>query len=246
VADISAGLDASYGARHVGRNRPGWGTMAKRKNVHSTTPENERAILDAVLALAVDAGYEGTTMAEVARVSGLPIGSVYWHFDNKEKLFVALLDHCFELWRESVTGRTQRELLDTSIIGSAASRSDPANAKHAFWVISLIFALEKRLNDNEARQKYLQIRTQMFDTALAQVSGQFPPEALAADPNFARKIVAFGRALTEGLYISASAGDDVDFAELAELSTLAVDLLTEHYSKLGAATRDRTARGGGK
>jgi hypothetical protein len=74
----------------------------------------------------------------------------------------------------------------------------------------------------------------MFETALGQVGGQFPAEALETDPDFARKIVAFGRALTEGFYVSASAGDDVDFTELAELSTLAVDLLTEHYAKLGA------------
>ncbi|MGN6403622.1 TetR/AcrR family transcriptional regulator [Sinomonas sp.] len=208
--------------------------MARRKNVHHTTPENEKAILDAVLALAVDAGYEGTTMAEVARVSGLPIGSVYWHFENKEKLFVALLDYCFGLWRDSVAGQSQRELLGRSIGGASAPRTDPANAKDAFWIIGLIFALEKRLEDNEARQKYLEIRGRMFETALGQVGGQFPTEALEADPDFARKIVAFGRALTEGFYVSASAGDDVDFAELAELSTLAVDLLTEHYAKLGA------------
>jgi AcrR family transcriptional regulator len=209
--------------------------MAKRKNVHSTTPENEKAILDAVLALAVEAGYEGTTMAEVARVSGLPIGSVYWHFENKEKLFVALLEYCFQMWRESVDGQTQRELLGQSIAG-ATRAGDPANTRQAFWVIGLIFALEKRLEDNEARQKYLQIRAQMYETALAQVGGQFPQEALNADPDFARKIVAFGRALTEGFYVSASAGDDIDFAALGELSTLAVQLLTEHYTKAGSVS----------
>lgn len=215
--------------------------MARRKNVHYTTPEHEKAILDAVLGLAVDAGYEGTTMAEVARVSGLPIGSVYWHFENKEKLFVELLDYCFEMWRDSHAGQTQRELLGSSIAGSAAPASDPANTKHAFWIIGLIFALEKRLEDNEARKKYLQIRTQMFETALGQVGGQFPPEAIEADPHFARKIVAFGRAVTEGFYVSAAAGDDVDFGELAELSTLAVDLLTEHYARLGAQKKTTAA-----
>lgn len=206
--------------------------MARRKNVHSTTPENEKAILDAVLTLAVDAGYEGTTMADVARVSGLPIGSVYWHFENKEKLFVALLDYCFEMWRESVGGQTQHRLLGRSIAGAAAA-SEPGNTKDAFWIIGLVFALEKRLVDNEARHKYLEIRAQMYETALAQVGGQFPQEAVDADPAFPRKIVAFGRALTEGFYVSAAAGDDVDFAEMGELSTLAVQLLTEHYAGLG-------------
>ncbi|WP_344751629.1 TetR/AcrR family transcriptional regulator [Gryllotalpicola koreensis] len=210
--------------------------MAKRKNVHYTTPENEKAILDAVMELALDAGYEGTTMAEVSRVSGLPIGSVYWHFENKEKLFAALLDYCFEQWRETVAGQTQQQLLRTSIAGSSAPASDRGHVRDTFWIIGLILALEKRLSDNEARKRYLEIRAQMYETALGQVGGQFPPEALEADPELPRKIVAFGRALIEGLYISAAAGDDVDFDQLAELSTLAVDLLTEHYAKLGAET----------
>jgi hypothetical protein len=44
-----------------------------------------------------------------------------------------------------------------------------------------------------------------------------------------------GRALTDGFYISASAGDPIDFAEAAELSALAMDKLVQHYAELGAA-----------
>lgn len=209
--------------------------MAKRRNAHHTTPANERAILDAVLSLAAASGYEGTTMADVARVSGLPIGSVYWHFENKETLFSALLEHCFGLWRDAHAGQSQRELLHSCIADSAAGSSDPANTEEAFWTIGLALALDKHLHENEARRTYLRIRSRMFETALAQVRGEFPAAALAADPDFARTIVAFGRALTEGLYVSVAAGDDVDIAALADVSTLAVHLLTEHYTRLGAA-----------
>ena len=154
--------------------------MARRQNAHQKTPENEKAILDATLSLAVEAGYEGTTMADVARVSGLPVGSVYWHFENKEKLFAALLDYCFELWRDEHAGQTQRELLHSFIADSSASASSPQTRRDALRLIGPTFALEKRLEDNEARRKYLEIRGQMFQTALAQVRGEFPDEALEA------------------------------------------------------------------
>ncbi|GAA4189786.1 hypothetical protein GCM10022288_18150 [Gryllotalpicola kribbensis] len=104
-----------------------------------------------------------------------------------------------------------QQLLRASIAGSSAPASERGHVKDTFWIIGLILALEKRLSDNEARKKYLEIRGQMLDTALAQVGGQFPPEALAADP---------------------------------ELSTLAVDLLTEHYAKLGAACATELASAG--
>jgi AcrR family transcriptional regulator len=208
--------------------------MSRGRRIHQSTPENERAILEAVLGLAVTEGYEGTTMAEVARRSGLPLGSVYWHFENKEKLFEALIDFCFEEWKKRHSG-SNRDLLQTSIAGSAAHSADPAHAHESFWVIGLIFALEKRLADNAARRKYLEVREEMFQRMIALVEPTIPAEALAVEPDLARKIVTLGRALTNGFYVSAAAGDDVDFAEMAELSALAMEKLTQHYVELGSS-----------
>ena len=213
--------------------------MSRRRHVHQSTPENERAILDAVLSLAVAAGYEGTTMAEVARVSGLPIGSVYWHFENKEHLFAALIDYCFEFWKKAHTGPTNRDHLRTAIAGSAALSADPKNAPEAFWIIGLIFALEKRLEHNLARQQYLQVRQAMFEIISEQVGRSLPPAALAAEPDLARKVVVLGRALTDGFYIAASAGDDIDFAEFADLSATAVEALVARYAEQGEPLEQR-------
>lgn len=208
------------------------------RRVHQSTPENERAILEAVLSLAITTGYEGTTMAEVARVSGLPIGSVYWHFENKEQLFAALIDYCFESWKARHRGPTNRRILHESIAGSAAHSTSTEHAEESFWIIGLLFALEKRLSRNAARQKYLQVRAEMYELLVETVGATLPQAALAAEPNLARKIVMLGRALTDGFYISASAGDDIDFVEAAELSALAIEKLVQHYEEIGArATR---------
>ncbi|MGW0041393.1 TetR/AcrR family transcriptional regulator [Rhodococcus sp. NPDC003348] len=198
--------------------------MARRR-IHQSTPENERAILEAALSLAVTAGYEGTTMAEVARRSGLPIGSVYWHFENKEQLFAKLIEFCFEIWKQDHTGPTNRDLLRRSIAGSAGGSANPENKAEAFWILALMFALERRLEDNKARQKYLEVREQMFELMVQRVEPQIPAEVLAADPEFGRKMVVLGRALTDGFYIAACAGDEIDFAEFADLSASAVEAL---------------------
>jgi len=196
--------------------------MARRR-VHQSTPENERAILDAALSLAVTAGYEGTTMSEVARVSGLPNGSIYYHFENKEKLFAELIDFCFEIWKRDHTGPTNRDLLRRSIAGSAGGSSDPENKAEAFWVLALMFALDRRLEGNLARKRYLEVRKEMFEHMVRRIEAQIPDEVLADDPEFGRKMVVLGRALTDGFYVAAGAGDDIDFAELADLSAAAID-----------------------
>ncbi|CEA09293.1 Biofilm operon icaADBC HTH-type negative transcriptional regulator IcaR [Arthrobacter saudimassiliensis] len=204
--------------------------MTRRSRAHQSTPGNEQAILEAALSLAVTAGYEGTTMAEVARLSGLPVGSVYWHFNNKEQLFAELIEYCFEQWKVDHTGPTNRDLLRRSIAGSAGGSTDPGNRAEAFWILALLFALEKRLADNLARQKYLEVRKQMFELMVQRVEPQIPAAVLARDPDFGRKMVVLGRALTDGFYIAASAGDDVDFAEFADLSASAVEALIARHA----------------
>jgi len=199
--------------------------VARRNGSHQGTPENEKAILNAALTLAVNAGYEGTTMSKVAELSGLPVGSVYWHFNNKEQLFSNLIDYCFEQWKLDHTGPTNRDLLRRSIAGSAGGSTNPENETEAFWVLALLFALEKRLEGNAARERYLEVRKEMFELMVSRVEPEIPDEVLEADPAFARKMVVLGRALTDGFYVAASAGDEIDFMEFAELSSAAVNAL---------------------
>lgn len=199
--------------------------MARRAGAHQGTPENENAILNAALTLAVTAGYEGTTMSKVAKKSGLPVGSVYWHFSNKEHLFSELIDFCFEQWKIDHTGPTNRDLLRRSIAGSAGGSVNPENETEAFWILALLFALEKRLEGNVARERYLEVRKEMFELMVSRVEPEIPEEVLTADPNFGRKMVVLGRALTDGFYVAASAGDDIDFMEFADLSSAAVNAL---------------------
>jgi AcrR family transcriptional regulator len=200
--------------------------MATRRKTHQASEVSKRAILEAVLSRAVEAGYEGTTMADVARASGLPIGSVYWHFQNKEQLFVELLDHCFEVWKQanaSVGG--MRDLVRQSISESAAASASLAEPAAAFWSIGLVFAFERRLEDNLARQRYLAIRKEMFEFVTSRLRASYPevPEEVAAE--LAHDMAVMGRALTDGFRVAAAAGDDIDFARYAELAADALESL---------------------
>ncbi|GGJ09628.1 TetR/AcrR family transcriptional regulator [Streptomyces brasiliensis] len=200
--------------------------MAAKRKAHRASEGSKRAILEAVLSRAVEAGYEGTTMADVARASGLPIGSVYWHFQNKEQLFVELLDYCFEVWKQanaSVGG--MRDLLRHSISESAAASASLAEPAAAFWSIGLVFAFERRLEDNLARQRYLAIRKEMFQFVTSRLRASYPevPEDVAAE--LAHDMAVMGRALTDGFRVAAAAGDDTDFPRYAELAADALESL---------------------
>ncbi|MFC7788567.1 TetR/AcrR family transcriptional regulator [Microbacterium sp. MAHUQ-60] len=199
--------------------------MAARKGEHHGSAASKRAILEAVLSRALEAGYEGTTMVDVARASGLPIGSVYWHFQNKEQLFAELLDYCFEIWKEAnPPSRSMRERLRISIGTSAAASAGSADPAAAFWSIGLIFAL-RRFDDNAARQRYLGIRAEMFTLMAERLRAEFP--ALPEDEanKLARDITGMARAVTDGFRIAAAAGDDTDFEHAAAMAADALEHL---------------------
>lgn len=70
-----------------------------------TKEEAERTrtrILASALTLFVRNGYERTTFTDIAARLKLTKGAVYWHFESKEKLLVALVDE--------MLGRFQRQL----------------------------------------------------------------------------------------------------------------------------------------
>jgi AcrR family transcriptional regulator len=49
-------------------------------------------LLDAAAAEFTERGYAGTSLQAIAKRAGLTRGAVYWNFDSKEDLFLALLD----------------------------------------------------------------------------------------------------------------------------------------------------------
>ena len=67
-------------------------------------PENTRdKILDAALGIFSAKGYHDTRMDEIVDESGTSKGSIYFHFPNKERLFLALVDQFSNLLERRVT-----------------------------------------------------------------------------------------------------------------------------------------------
>lgn len=49
-------------------------------------------ILDAALRLMSEQGYDGASIAKIARASGLPASSIYWHFGSKSGVLAAVME----------------------------------------------------------------------------------------------------------------------------------------------------------
>ena len=132
---------------HSGRRRRADGEQSRRR------------ILDAAAEIAGERGYEGTSIATVSARSGLPASSIYWHFQDKDALIVAVIERSFERWLAAMSlpgpeAGSPRERMTAMAVAVAKALLDTPD----FLRLGLMLTLERRPTEPTARAKFLQVR----------------------------------------------------------------------------------------
>lgn len=63
-----------------------------------------RALIDAAIVLFGERGYRATPLKAIAEAAGITHGVIPFHFGSKEGLLLAVVERCFEVFREAVLG----------------------------------------------------------------------------------------------------------------------------------------------
>lgn len=74
--------------------------------------EKQREIVGAALTLFTEQGFDGTSVAQVARAAGITPNTVYWYLDDKDALLVAALDRLLGDALADLDDRADEPLLD--------------------------------------------------------------------------------------------------------------------------------------
>ena len=72
----------------TGKPRPD----ARKRRIAGTDPEKRRQILDGALAVFMTQGFDAASMNDIAATANVSKGTLYVYFEDKEHLFVALLE----------------------------------------------------------------------------------------------------------------------------------------------------------
>lgn len=75
------------------------------------TPSTRERILDAAMNIFSAKGFHDTKLDEIVAEGGISKGSIYFHFPNKEKLFIALVDQFADLIERRAEEAIARETL---------------------------------------------------------------------------------------------------------------------------------------
>jgi AcrR family transcriptional regulator len=87
-------------------------TIDTSRTTESSTrdPQNTRErILDAALNIFANKGYYNTRLDEIVDESDTSKGAIYFHFPNKERLFLALVDQFADLLERRVIEAIEQE-----------------------------------------------------------------------------------------------------------------------------------------
>src|ERR1700757_2375857 len=124
--------------------------------------QSRERILDAATEIASERGYEGTSIALVSKVCGLPASSIYWHFKDKDDLIAAVIERSFagwlNAWRLPEDGAPRDRVTALAMQLAKALLDTPD-----FLRLGLMLALERRPVEPRARAMFLRARAQAAD-----------------------------------------------------------------------------------
>jgi AcrR family transcriptional regulator len=217
--------------------------MAVKRNVRRA-PASKRGradgdasrerILEAARKIAGERGYDGTSIALVSERSGLPASSIYWHFEDKDRLLAAVIERSFHRWLEAMNerapareGATREERFASGLRVSAKALTEAPD----FLRLGLMLSLERRPEEASARTRFLQVREQTLQQMFASYTGFFAGELDAAD---VRRLATLTMAAVDGLFIAREvSGDERAFEDSFELLSAALLGAAEHLKSHG-------------
>lgn len=191
-------------------------------------------ILAAAAELAHERGVTGATIARVCERSGLPVSSIYWHFQDKDDLFAEVIRVSFAAWlvtvpRWEVTDGTTIEEGLRGILGPSMRSLVKVPD---FMGVGMQVLLESGEQNAKTREAFLQTRDQvrrMIAAWISRVAGPETPTRFADD--LATVIVAF----SDGMLVGSQFYDDWE-------PQLYVDLFAGMLAASVEAARDMTAQ----
>ncbi len=169
-----------------------------------TSPER---IETAAAELARERGIAGTTIAMVCQRSGLPVSSVYWHFEDKDSLFAEVIRSSYAAWLISAPSWEVREetTLEGGLRAILASAARTLASIPDFMGIGMQVVLQRDDQHARARAAFDEIRAQVERTIIAWLRAVGDRDLT---PQQARDIAILVVAFSDGLMVGSLIYED--------------------------------------
>lgn len=117
-----------------------------RNKRHIDRKEKQQEILAAAEALFTAQGFESTSMAQLAKAAGVAANTLYWYFENKDEMLIAVLNKALEQGLMSYAAIQQQGLSMTEKAVQVMSLFDDYG--------DLVSTVHNRLHHSEAVKEW--------------------------------------------------------------------------------------------
>ncbi|MCP3140427.1 TetR/AcrR family transcriptional regulator [Pyxidicoccus xibeiensis] len=152
----------------------------------SNTEERRQQIVDGLLKVMAERGYERASVGEIAKAAGLGPGLVHYHFSDKQEILLSLVDRLAARVRARVATRLAkvkaddaRAKVDAFIDAFLATGADADPASVASWVTISAEAI-RQPEVRAAYEKVVRADLEQLESLVSAVTGRRKARALAA------------------------------------------------------------------
>jgi AcrR family transcriptional regulator len=216
---------------------------------------SRRKIVDAAAALMSERGFAGTSISAVSQRSGLPSGSIYWHFASKEDLLAAVVEEGARRWFDALPGPNDLPASPAEAVEAllrAAARS--LEERPEFVRLLLLIAMERSEVDEASLAVIRRARAVARDRLREMMATLLEPFG-GRTSELAPRFAALALCVADGAFVAHHIDpDETDIRALFELFRRALTALARELLPPGgepderhappAPSRDRGRRGG--
>jgi AcrR family transcriptional regulator len=128
------------------------------------TPTRSRErLLEAAAKVFAERGYQAASVDEIAAAAGLSKGAVYWNFDSKDELFLALLEERIDRQIEETAEILRSAPTDRPIDPDVANRWEALLGRERELMLLSQEHWARAARDPELRVRYLERQTRLRD-----------------------------------------------------------------------------------
>jgi AcrR family transcriptional regulator len=179
---------------------------------------SRRKIVDAAAALMAERGFAGTSISAVSRRSGLPSGSIYWHFESKEDLLAAVVEEGARRWFDALPGPADLSASPAEAVErllEAAARS--LEGRPEFLRLLLLIAMERAEVDEASLAVIRRVRALARDRLREMMAALLEPFG-GRGAELAPRFAALALCVADGAFVAHHIDpDETDIRALFEL-----------------------------
>lgn len=194
--------------------------------------KSREEILDSAANLMAMSGYEGTSISDIAKHSGLPASSIYWHFSSKAGLLAAVMERGAQRFFADLantpvmTSRDPRKNLETSLFVA----SDAMQAHPEFLRLFMLLLLSETAEGSE-KEVVSRVREMGREQLRQTIELAFKPAHPRKTQRIADELVDIALSAFDGAFIAVQVNPELDHRQLmSELADMIVSTAKTRFS----------------